>query len=398
MVPLQIAKAQRENQMHRKLIVRNMRRQLRRTVLTALTIAVATFVFVVLVSVPASMDRIIAQASTTLRVVINNRTGPWYDLPPKYCNQVERIPGVVACAPLTGWPAIYQDERDVIMAFAAGPALSDVFPDYGLSATTQGTYLTNKRAAVVGELLMKKYHWKVGDEVTLRGTSFDHIPMSFIIAGVNPSRRYPNTFTFRRDYLKDTLEAHGRHDADLAWFLMARVQTAERLGPVIHAIDDLFHNSDYETRTVTESDAISNGLSAIGNVRTIMYSLSAVVLATVLLIAANAMAMMVRERLAEVALMRALGFSRTAVAATLLGESVLVACCGGILGAGVALGVFGGGVNLGSVLGGVGSLWVDAGGVLQGLGAAALVGLGSSLVPVMNAVRTSPALAFRQPV
>src|SRR5206468_12455821 len=138
---IQLAEALLHNQMNRKLIFRNMRRQLRRTVLTALTIALATFVFVVLIAVPESMDRIIAQASTTLRVVINNRTGPWYDLPPKYCNQVERIPGVVACAPLTGWPAIYQDERDIIQGFAAGPELSDVFPDYGLSATTQGTYL-----------------------------------------------------------------------------------------------------------------------------------------------------------------------------------------------------------------------------------------------------------------
>src|SRR2546428_12788770 len=100
--------------MHRKLIVRNMRRQLRRTVLPALTIARATFVFVVWVAVPASMDRIIAQASTTLRVVINNRTGPWYDLPPKYCHQIEQMPGVAACVAMTGWPTTYQHERDVI--------------------------------------------------------------------------------------------------------------------------------------------------------------------------------------------------------------------------------------------------------------------------------------------
>src|SRR5262249_31477544 len=159
MVRVQITEALRGNQMSRKLIVRNMRRHLRRTVLTALTIAVATFVFVVLVSVPASMDRIIAQASTTLRVVINNRTGPWYDLPPKYCDQVEHIPGVAACAPLTGWPTIYHDERDIIMTFAAGPQLAQVFPDYELSATTQSAYLTSKRAAIVGELLMKKYQW-----------------------------------------------------------------------------------------------------------------------------------------------------------------------------------------------------------------------------------------------
>jgi len=384
--------------MNGKLIFRNMRRQLRRTTLTALTIALATFAFVVLVAVPASMDRIIAQASTTLRVVINNRTGPWYDLPPKYCGQIEQMPGVAACVAMTGWPAIYQDERDIVQAFAAGPELSEVFPDYLLSATVNQAFVTSKRAAVVGELLMKKNHWKVGDEVTLRGTGYGHVPLSFIIAGINPSKRYPNTFTFRRDYLKDTLQALGRHDADLAWFLMARVRSTEILSPVIHAIDDAFRNSDYETRTVTESDVLSNSLSAVGNVRAIMYSLSAVVLLTVLLIAANATAMMVRERLAEVAVMRTLGFSRGFVATILFGESFVIATMGGVLGAGLALWIFGGGVNLGSVLGGAGSLWVDLNGALQGLAAAAVVGLSSSLLPVLNALRISPAVAFRQPV
>jgi putative ABC transport system permease protein len=348
--------------------------------------------------VPASMDRIIEQASTTLRVVINNRTGPWYDLPPKYCDQVAHIPGVTACVAMTGWPTIYQNERDVIQTFAAGPELAAVFPDYLLTAPVNQAFATSKRAAVVGELLMQKYQWKVGDEVSLRGTGYGHVPLSFIIAGVNPSKRYPNTFTFRRDYLRDSLQALGRHDADLAWFLMARVQRAEDLAPVIRTIDATFRNSDYETRTVTESDVLSTSLSAIGNVRAIMYSLSAVVLLTVLLIAANAMAMMVRERLAEVAVMRALGFSRRFVAATLLGESVLTAIIGGMLGAGAALAIFGGGVNLGSVLGGTGSLWVDATGAFQGLAAAAVVGFSSSLLPVLNALRISPAMAFRQPV
>src|ERR1700687_544345 len=360
--PASILHASAGDQMNGKLIFRNMRRQLRRTTLTALTIALATFGFVVLVAGPASMDRIIAQASTTLRVVINNRTGPWYDLPPKYCGQIEQMPGVAACVAMTGWPAIYQDERDIVQAFAAGPELSEVFPDYLLSATVNQAFVTSKRAAVVGELLMKKNHWKVGDEVTLRGTGYGHVPLSFIIAGINPSKRYPNTFTFRRDYLKDTLQALGRHDADLAWFLMARVRSTEILSPVIHAIDDAFRNSDYETRTVTESDVLSNSLSAVGNVR---------------------------ERLAEVAVMRTLGFSRGFVATILFGESFVIATMGGVLGAGLALWIFGGGVNLGSVLGGAGSLWVDLNGALQGLAAAAVVGLSSSLLPVLNALRIS---------
>jgi len=49
------------------LALRNMRRQLRRTILTALTFAVAVFLYTVLVAVPVSMDRIAADAAKGLR-------------------------------------------------------------------------------------------------------------------------------------------------------------------------------------------------------------------------------------------------------------------------------------------------------------------------------------------
>src|SRR5438270_126416 len=100
------------------LITRNMRRHLRRTVLTALTIALSTFIFTVLVAVPASMDRIIDEASQTLRISINNKTGPWYGLPARYCDQIVKMPGVLECAPLTGTFFKYRDASETIQAFA----------------------------------------------------------------------------------------------------------------------------------------------------------------------------------------------------------------------------------------------------------------------------------------
>ena len=79
-----------------KLMARNVRRNLRRTILTTITVALATFIFTVLVSVPASMDRIIADASVTLRLIVNNKTAPWYDLPARYCNEIRQMPEFVS--------------------------------------------------------------------------------------------------------------------------------------------------------------------------------------------------------------------------------------------------------------------------------------------------------------
>ena len=99
-----------------KLIERNMRRNLRRTILTILTIALATFIYTVLVSVPASMDRVVKDASGTLRLIINNKTAPWEDLPARYCDDINKMPGVAACVAITGWPATWRDVSDPVFA------------------------------------------------------------------------------------------------------------------------------------------------------------------------------------------------------------------------------------------------------------------------------------------
>ena len=152
-----------------KLIERNMRRNLRRTALTTMVIATATFVFTVLISVPASMDRIIRDASTTLRLVVNNRTAPWYDLPSRYCDEIRRMPGCAACVAIRGWPATYRNPRDSVFAAAVGPEINQVFPDYGLTANVMSSIARDRRAASVGRALMAKYGWKLGQQVTLHG-------------------------------------------------------------------------------------------------------------------------------------------------------------------------------------------------------------------------------------
>lgn len=381
-----------------KLIERNMRRNLRRTILTILTIALATFIYTVLVSVPASMDRVVKDASGTLRLIINNKTAPWEDLPARYCDDINKMPGVAACVAITGWPATWRDVSDPVFAVGAGPEIGDVFPDYALTAEQRAATFGEKRSAVVGEILMHKHGWKVGDTITLRSTDADHMEMTFLITGTMRSKRYPNTFLMRRDYLMAARKAHGLPDEDIAWNIIVRATNNDTMATLAKQIDEHFANSDAETRTMTESDALSSGLSAIGNIRAIVFALCLVVLLTVLLIAANSTVMMVREQISDVAVMRALGFSRTAVAVLLFGECGMIGLLGGIIGAVPALWMFSGGITLGAALEGNGALWVTPAQTVNALIAALAVSLVSGVVPILEAVRLPPALAFRKVV
>jgi putative ABC transport system permease protein len=381
-----------------KLVERNMRRNLRRTILTILTIALATFIYTVLVSVPASMDRVVKDASGTLRLIINNKTAPWEDLPARYCDDINKMPGVAACVAITGWPATWRDVSDPVFAVGAGPEIGDVFPDYALTAEQRAATFKEKRSAVVGEILMHKYGWKIGDTITLRSANSDHMEMTFLITGTMRSKRYPNTFLMRRDYMMAARKAHGLPDEDIAWNIIVRATSSDTMATLAKEIDEHFANSDAETRTMTESDALSSGLSAIGNIRAIVFALCLVVLLTVLLIAANSTVMMVREQISDVAVMRALGFSRSAVAFLLFGECAAIGLLGGIIGALPALWLFSGGITLGAALGGNGALWVTPAQTLNALIAALSVSTVSGIVPILEAVRISPALAFRKVV
>jgi putative ABC transport system permease protein len=381
-----------------KLIERNMRRNLRRTILTVLTIALATFIYTVLVSVPASMDRVVKDASGTLRLIINNKTAPWEDLPARYCDDINKMPGVAACVAITGWPATWRDVSDPVFAVGAGPEIGDVFPDYALTGQQRLETAKERRGAIVGDVLMRKHSWKIGDTITLRSADADHMEMTFIIIGKISSKRYPNTFLMRRDYMMAARKAHGLPDEDIAWNIIVRATNNDTMATLARQIDEHFANSDAETRTMTESDALSSGLSAIGNIRAIVFALCLVVLLTVLLIAANSTVMMVREQISDVAVMRALGFSRSAVAILLFGECGMIGLLGGIIGAVPALWMFSGGITLGAALGGNGALWVTPAQTVNALIAALAVSLVSGVVPILEAVRLPPALAFRKVV
>jgi len=381
-----------------KLVERNMRRNTRRTLLTIATIALATFIYTVLVSVPASMDRVIRDATGTLRLIIVNRTAPWEDLPARYCDEIRKMRGCAACTAITGWFAIWRDVSEPVFAVAGGPEIGEVFPDYNLSAEQRNVILRERRNAIVGEVLMRKYGWKLGQQVTLRATDASGMEMTFVILGTMRSKHYPNTFLFRRDYLMEARKAHGLGDEDIAWNILVRADSSSDFVPLAKEIDEHFRNSDYETRTMTESDALSSGLSALGNIRGIVYALCVVVVLTVLLIAANSTVMLVREQISDAAVMRALGFGRGSVAALLFGECAAMGFFGGLIGATVALWLFSGGVTLGAALGGNGALWVTYPQALSALAVALGVSLIAGLVPILEALRISPAMAFRKVV
>jgi putative ABC transport system permease protein len=382
-----------------RLVIRYLIRQPRRSILTMLTFAVATFTFTVLAAIPGSIDLILAKTAETLRVYSYNADGRYLGVPARYCQTIEKIPGVVACNPMVVLHATYQNASEIVQAFALdADKVALMYPDYNLPPEVLAHFASDRTAAVAGRLLMRKHGWKVGDVVTLRGDS-NRLDIRFNLVGEIPADNYPNFFMFRRDYLVEAEKAIGiPEEKHPAGFLVTRVDTAADLPSVIHQIDQTFHNSDFETASMTESEAVSGLLSTVGNIRGIVTAISAVIALTIFLIAANAMSMMVRERLRDVAVLRALGFNPPYVARLLFGECTTIGVAGGAIGCAVALWQFGNGTTLRAVLESAGYLTVTYGAALEALFAAAAISILSAAIPVFGAMRVTPADAFRKTI
>jgi len=379
--------------------LRNMRRQLRRTILTALSFAVAVFLYTVLVAVPVSMDRIAADAAKGLRLIVIAHNS--YKLPARYCNEIKKMPHVMACAPEIQFGAIYRDPRNPVMALGV---TEDIFSvsgssDFQVPPETRKALFADRRSASVGSVLMREQGWKLGQQIILRDPGNPKMTLTLVPKLELPTLLTSRALMFDRRLFDEAVKnAYGVDVQDRASFLVVKVDRAENMDRVIAEIDETYHNSEAETETTEETAALNSVITGIGDVKTIMYSVCIVVLLTVLLIAANSMAMMVRDRITEVAVMRALGFSRVHVVALLLTEAALIGLAGAVVGAGAALWLFHGGISLGALTGGLGYMAVApdtaALAVLVALGVSIL----SALLPVAQAAHIAPAMAFRKVV
>ena len=267
--------------------------------------------------------------------------------------------------------------------------------DFPFGPDKRAQFRNEKRAVVVGSLTMKRNNWRVGQQIMLRSAD-NSLKMTFIILAEIPSQRYPNVFLIRRDYLDDSLKAIGDGGLNYAARLLVRVDSLDNMGIVARSIDEKYRNAEAETRSQTEADALATGLANIGNIRAIILSLIAVVLLTVMLISGNSMAMTVRDRIPEVALLRTLGFARGRIAYLLLGEAAVLGIVGGAIGAVTALALFAGGVDMSTVTQGLGLITVSPAVAALSLAVAVGVSILSGTLPVSGALKIPPAIALRK--
>lgn len=318
----------------------NLHRRPVRTWLTLLSLLVAFLLFSILRTFAGIFTQGAGGVDAASRLVVTARYSIIESLPISQQARILAVDGVNAVTHMTWFGGIYQDPRNFFPKHPVEPrAYFDMYPEFSIDPAELDAFANTRTGAVVARTLMERFGWRIGDRIPIEA---DIWPMAdgsrnweFELVGAFASREggaEPPVMLFRYDYF-DEARMYGQGTA--GWYV-ARIDDPARAPEIAGAIDALFENSRNPVKSATE-DAFARSFAAqIGDIELITTGILSAVFFTILLLTANTMSQSLRERIAELAVLKTLGFSNVRVALLVLGEAMLLCVAGGLLGIGLA--------------------------------------------------------------
>ena len=316
---------------HLHLVLANLGRKKTRTLLTLGSFAVALFLYCILFAVQNGFDAAVATAGAD-RLIVMNRTSFIVPLPYAYRDRLAKVPGIATTGIGVWFGGIYRDPKNFFAQFAIDPETwRALYPEFSVPEEQWRAFLATRTGAIAGAATARRYGWKIGDRIPIQGGAYPGL-WEFDLVGIYTGTRSFDDLTqfwFRYDYLKE--KAGEDLQNRVGWYIV-KIADIDESAALSKKIDALFANSAYETRTYTEKALNQSFIKAMGNVKFLLVSIGGVVFFTLLLVTANTMASSVRERTAELAVLKAVGFRDGFVASLVLVESLGIALFGGLFG------------------------------------------------------------------
>lgn len=366
------------------LILRNVLRNRRRSLLTLASTAVSLALLALLA---AMLQGFISDEpgspSEALRMVSRHRVSLTQSLPASHMQKIKAVPGVKQVSAWSWFQGVYKEPKDFFARFAVdADVIFDIRKDWQMPADQLASFKRGRTACAIGQKIATTYNLKVGDSVVIVGDIYP-VTLELTVAGIFSHALNTECLVFHREYLDELLpnESFGK---DKVGTYLILGETPESVPRVSKAIDAMFENSPYPTRTESEREFGRSFLAFLGNIKLFIGAVCAAVTFTILLVSANTVAMAVRERTRETGILRTLGYTPGEVLQLVVGEAVLISLLGGL--AGLALGAMAakGLMSVGAMIGFTGMRWQAAAIVL---GVAVLVGFVASLAPAVIASR-----------
>ncbi|MBZ5666554.1 MAG: FtsX-like permease family protein [Acidobacteriia bacterium] len=310
-------------------------RNKRRSILTVLSITFSLLLLTLMMTVWHSFYIDKGSALSAQRLITRHRVSLTQSMPVYYREKMRTVPGVVAVAPTQWFGGLYKDEKpeNFFAQFGTDPMeIFKVMTDFKIPDDQLTAWQHDQAGCVADADLAKKFGWKIGDRIVLKGTIFP-VDLELTLRGIFTAPHPSITLYFNQKYVEEAVAfAKGRSGT---FNILA--DSPEDVPKVAAAVDAMFRNSPEPTKTESEKAFQLSFINSLGNVKAFILSICFAVVFATLLVSANTMAMSIRERTREVAVLKTLGFTRQSILHLYVSESITVALVGGVLGSVLAV-------------------------------------------------------------
>jgi putative ABC transport system permease protein len=322
-----------------KYIMRNVTRNRLRSVLTIMSVTFSLAMMTVLWGYLAMQDVWGVEAAKYRRVVVMNVQGFSGQVPYAHLDRVRSLEGVTAAVPYSWFGGIYKDEKMPFAQFATDPKeVFKVWDEFTIDPGQYEEWLSTRTGCVVDRRTAERRGWKIGEHIPLKGTYYD-INLDLTLCGIYDSPTPTDSLWYNWYYQDELLKQKGSRAVGNCGTIFTKANEEQSLAGLSEKIDKVFENSDNRTRTQTEAEFAQMFAEMMGNLKLYIAVIGCAVVFSLTLVAATAMAMSMRERTTEIAVLKAIGFQRGRVLVLILGESCVIAMIGGLIGLAIGSGL-----------------------------------------------------------
>ncbi len=314
-----------------RFVTKNAFRNKRRSTLTVVSIAVSLLLLTLMMTIWRAFYLDQGSAESADRLIVRHRVSLTFLLPGYYREKIRAIPGVVAVVPLAWFQGVYKDQKpeNFFARFATDPdEFFKVYRDMTMPEDQVKAWQRDRQGVIVDDTLAQKYGWKLGDRINIQGDIYP-VNLELNVRGIFHSSPDNKSVYFNAKYLEESVSFFKGQTGTFGILADSPADVSK----VATAIDDTFHNAPQPTKTETEKAFGLSFVAMLGNVKAFILCICSAVVFATLLVSANTMAMSIRERTREVAVLKTLGFTRRGVLALFVSEAVALSAVAGTLGA-----------------------------------------------------------------
>jgi putative ABC transport system permease protein len=317
-----------------RFVTKNAFRNKRRSVLTVLSIAFSLLLLTFMMTLWHAFALDDGSAESSERLIVRHRISLTFNLPSYYREKIRAVSGVVAVVPSSWFGGTYKDEKaqNMFAQFGTDPdEFFRVFRDIKVPEDQALAWQRDRQGALVSDSLAQKYGWKLGDRIVIQGTIYP-VDLELNVRGFYHRDPDFKSVYFNTKYVEEAVSSF-KGQAGTFYILADNPSDVSKISA---AVDAMFHNSPQPTKTESEKAFGLEFVAMMGNVKAFILSICGAVLFATLLVSANTIAMSIRERTREVAVLKTLGFTRRGVLGLFVSEAVALSLFGGLIGASLA--------------------------------------------------------------